>query len=213
MRDPLLPDTLPVKSVLRLLAIPAGGMVIALPGGIAYAAIDVFMPLAGVITVLPLLGFALGLGMALRWLANRLLCSNRRFVALCGFCSGAFGMYIAWVTFEWLLLGRQNQPPAAASPLHLALAPELVWKLAVAIGREGWYSIGGVTPSGVFLWLTWFIESLVVVGCATALARPIVSHYERGEASAEWCHVWSPRSSDTRKVNRATRSRGRCIRD
>lgn len=126
----------------------------------AYAALVLYIPLAGVITFILSIGFGVLLGLvtagALRWAKVRhegIAFLSSATVALSSF-------YVSWAVWTWLLL-RQSKVEAHLSAL--AAQPEILWGVVGDINAMGAWSMSGATPTGAVLWVLWGVEALLIL--------------------------------------------------
>ena len=167
--------------VVSLVGIVAG-FVLAL----AYAYADVYIPIAGYVSFILTLVFAVGVGYSLSTAARIAKCRSTGFLHLTGFLIGLLALYFAWVTFLFVLLRQGESSEAKISLVDILLNPAVVWEIARAIGEEGWYSMRGGLIKGTILWVFWGIEALVVVIGITALAPTGIAD----QVFCERCHRW-----------------------
>lgn len=157
---------------------------------LAYAYLLVYIPIGGYISLLIVAGYALLLGVVTAVTARMSSCRSPSCVAVLGLVVGLFGLYCAWVSFEFVML-RRFGGPEDVSLLDLALSPVVVWGLATDISADGWYTIMSMTPSGAALWTLWGIEALLVV------VGPAVIAYgsAKDQVFCESCHAWCDSTS------------------
>ena len=172
------------KPGLALLVVPVVGVATALILGIAYSYLSIYIPLAGYVTVILLGGFGFAGGLVLSTAGEKARCRSTLFMGMCGLVFGAFAIYVAWATFEHVLIEKAGEESPGI--FALMLQPGVMWEIAKSVNETGWFSIGGGTPSGVFLWILWAIEALVVIGAFALLAPAGIS----GEVFCEKCGKW-----------------------
>ena len=169
---------------------PPLAMLAALVLSLIYAYIDVWSPITGYISILFVLGLAIGLMFSVRMITKLTKCRSPGFALALGLFTGVFALYASWAFFEYALLSRFDDS-FDAGMLDVLLAPLAVWEIALNINETGWYSIRGITPSGGVLWFFWGVEALMIVGGAglgglTAL---------EGEVFCEGCQAWCDESA------------------
>lgn len=152
----------------------------------AYAYALVYIPLGGYVNFLLLAGFVLGVGGASSAALKVAKCRNDAVATLLGVVGGLFALAASWVFFLYALINKDGQ-------IHVDLAdlsaePTGCWELIRSINEQGWYTIGGFTPSGAVLWVLWAIEAIAVVFCAAVLSRAAT----RTAVFCETCGVWAP---------------------
>lgn len=171
-----------------LFVIPLLGIPAALALALVYAYIDVYSPIAGVVSILFVIGFAVALGMTLRVVGSFAKVRSAPFMTAAGILCGLVGLYAAWAGFEAALLGKAAKAGEETPGfLELLAAPGAVWELAKLINHHGWYSIKSATPTGGVLWVMWAIEAaIVVVGVAIMAPSGVVD-----EVFCERCDRWT----------------------
>ena len=160
--------------------VAAGGLVLSA----LYAYISVWSPIVGYVNLLFLGGFAFGLAMLVSTALRVSNCRSPKFALLIGALGGLLCLYANWAIFEYALLSRYDDS-FDSSLLRVLLAPDDVWRLALSINETGWYEVKGTTPSGIFLWVIWGLEAIVIVGGATAGALGLGS-----DVFCERCNHW-----------------------
>lgn len=170
-----------------------GGILLATAGaslGVAvlsaiYAALTLYIPLAGFITFLLAIGFGMGVGLvsggALVWGKVR----NGPLSATFSAAMATLGIYLSWAVWSWLLLNRSD---VEASLMAIVPDPSLLWSVVAEVNRSGAWSIGGFTPSGAALWVLWGLEGTLVFAPAffVSLGMTAVPFCERCE---RWCEA------------------------
>lgn len=174
-------------------AVHVGGATLAIFGGLIYSLLAVLIPCPGLAPSVMVFGFGALIGWGIGWIARTAHCRNGEFVTLAGLLWGTLGVYVSWVVFEWLVVGRQNEE--LLTPLNLfalAASPRAVWDVAVAINESGWFTVRGVTPKGGILWVMWATEAGIVVALSTVLAWRGIQGRVYCETVGEWCRAWKP---------------------
>lgn len=171
-----------------LIVVPLVGIVAALVLGLVYAYIDVYSPIAGYVSILFVLGFAVALGAAVSRAGAVAKVRSTGFMAAAGLLIGLLALYASWAGFEAALLSKGDDAPAdAPGYLDLLTRPVAVWRIAQLINETGWYSIKSATPSGVLLWIFWGVEAAIVVGGAALIAPGGISDEVFCEGCDRWC--------------------------
>ena len=173
---------------------------------VLYAALVLYIPLAGFITFILTAGFGVVAGgvsgMALKWGKLR----NNGLATLVGVLFGAEAVYVSWAAWTTLLLWRSD---VEASGLALAASPGVLWSVASEINQVGAWSLRGFTPTGGFLWLLWGVEALLVFGL-TALVSMGMTAVPFCERCERWCeeeeNVARFAASDAERVKREAES-------
>jgi hypothetical protein len=168
-----------------IFVVPIVGVIAALVLGTAYAFIDVYSPIAGYVSLLFIFGFAFGLGWVISQIGYVLRCRNTTFLFVAGLLAGLIGLYTSWAAFEFALLNRYSEG-FEASLINIFLSPAAIWELAKSINEKGWYTIGGMTPSGVVLWAFWGIEAVAIVIGTAIFSISALSD----EVFCERCEQW-----------------------
>jgi hypothetical protein len=180
---------------------PLLGMPILFLLGVAHAYVVVYNPVCGIVNILVLIGFIFGMFMTLRWLAKLSKCRSRPMLLAAGALGGAFGLYVSWVFFVYALARRGDHDISAAG---LFFRPDILWEIVCAIGKDGWYSVKSVTPSGFFIWIFWISEALAVL-LGVAVMTPL--GIDR-EIFCEECGKWA-KVCDTRHLRITAEMGGR----
>lgn len=169
-----------------LVLIPAVAFPLTLLFALAYAYADVYCPIAGWVTALIVAAYVFALGALVGQVGTWAKVRSEGFMALAGVATGLLGLYAAWAAFEVAVFNR-GSTDEKLSYVVVLLSPGGMWGFARAIAQEGWYSIGGATPSGLALWLLWGIEALVIVLGTAAIAGGWHSDHVFCEPCDRWC--------------------------
>jgi hypothetical protein len=169
-----------------------GGIAIALVTGALYSCLDVWIPLKGKVSALLLLAFACALGFGISAMGKAARCRSVSFLITAGSLFGLLAWYMSWVTFEFVLVRRDDPTFGFQDFVLLFSRPQGVWNVAKSIAATGWYTMSGVATRGSALWIEWGIEFLVVIGFATALAAYAVRESVFCETTGGWCKKWAP---------------------
>jgi len=174
------------------IVVPLVGIVAGFVLALAYAYADVYIPIAGYVSFILTLVFAVGVGYSLSTAARIAKCRSTGFLHLTGFLIGLLALYFAWVAFLFVLYRRYASSGDELGLINTLLSPAVVWEIACAIGEEGWYSMRGGPIKGTILWVFWGIEALVVVFCVTALSSTGIAD----KVFCERCHRWCKTTKD-----------------
>ncbi|MBF9220133.1 hypothetical protein [Hymenobacter ruricola] len=167
---------------------PLGGVLLFLLGGVLAAAVLAFVYIYAVwyipfvyINFFLCLGFGLVLGGALLLLARA---GKLRSPAGVGALAGLVGLaavYLEWSLYLTLLFnaettgtGREADTSTSFSAGIFADAlthPGAMWSAINQINATGTWSLKGATPTGLFLWLVWLVELVIILGGAYLMAR------------------------------------------
>ena len=151
-----------------------------------YSYLVVYIPIAGVVTVFLVFGFAFGTGAILGRVMMLGKCRNAKAAALMGLAGGALALYFAWVFFILALFNREGNEGIALSE---CLNPAVLWRAILVVNDSGWYTVKGSTPSGIVLWIGWAIEAVVVVGGGWLMATTAIENELFCETCGKWCKV------------------------
>ncbi|MCA9323149.1 MAG: hypothetical protein KDB53_20580 [Planctomycetes bacterium] len=103
---------------------------------------------------------------------------NAGYASIIGIVVGVGCWYVSWVA--WL--------HALSDQEALVTAPRDIFAVADALAEIGPWSIFGVTPTGILLYLVWFIEAAIIIGgCAF-----VVTNSLRSLPFCETCQRWMP---------------------
>ena len=168
-----------------VLLAPLAGLAAAIPLSFVYGYLLVYSPVVGYVNFLFLLGLGYGLGKPIAVAARIGKCRSRPFLLATGVLTGAFALYLSWAVFVFALFSRYDET-FSGSLLQVA-APEVLWELISGINADGWYTIAGITPSGILLWGFWAVEAAVTVGFPAWLAGDAITDAVFCERCAAWC--------------------------
>jgi len=136
------------------------------------------------INALVVIGYAYVLSFVLSWAAKKGKIRNMVILGLAAFFFGVLADYIGWVV--WLAT-------LAGNPMFLLefFFPIDILQFITVIAEKGAWTLRGMTPTGMALYLVWFIEACIVIGGTTYLT--VVSL-----ASTPFCEdsdVWADKKS------------------
>ncbi len=139
---------------------------------IVYVALQWFIPFI-YLNLFITIGFGIGLAVA-GYYAVRFAKIRNPFVALIlGVAAGLAGLYSQWALFVSLMSQADgslagvwvktsfNLDTYTAVLFH----PSILFEYLPALNEVGTFSIKSAQVTGVFLWLVWFIEAAIIVGC------------------------------------------------
>ena len=168
-------------------------VLVAVALGAAYAYVDMYNPCVSVLTFIATAGFGLGVGAAtayaLRWAKVR----NNTLAIVASVVAALVGLYASWVFWVYALL-HQSHLSFVPTPLQLAKHPAALWRMILRINEVGVWSIGsshGVGQrhdpvKGVFLWLIWVAEGVVILTTAILVTTRMVGSRPYCEACDRW---------------------------
>lgn len=123
------------------------------------------------------LGFGTGMAVAMGVQIGKM--RSPAIALLLGLLVGGFTHYVGWVTWTHALLADAGKDVWILNPAALI---EVIQLLA----QKGVWSLKGSTPTGVFLYVVWSIETLIVVGFVA-----FASYSAASETFCESCDVWT----------------------
>jgi hypothetical protein len=183
--------------------VPLGGIAAALVLGLVYAYATVYSPTILLSIVLVLI-HAMLLGAWLAHVAVQARCRNTKFVKRIAMPVAMFAVYAQWVFFIYAFDGRET---VHRSLTTLLARPGAVWKWINTINDTGWYSFLGWTPTGVFLWLFWLIESGVIILFTVAIPWDTLSRRVYCERCGDWCPMARKRGRESFSGTQTVRKR------
>lgn len=154
---------------------------------VGYAYLDVYLPIGGVLTVFMILGYAFAVAMTVSMVGKLGKCRNPAALKLMGLGIGVLSLYVSWVVFLHALFARNE--PDAPGIIDFITDPAMLWQGICVVNESGWYTIKGSTPSGIFLWILWVAEAVVVVGGAWWMSGVSLENEMFCEACGKWCEV------------------------
>jgi hypothetical protein len=165
--------------------------VVALPAATALAAAYgyalVYIPFGGYVNLLLLGGFVLGVAQASSAALRFAKCRSDGAARLLGLVGGVFALVASWLFFLAALVGKGTNGNALDTLRALVSEPAGSWEFVRAINVEGWYTIAGMTPSGLVLWCLWAVEAAAIVGGVYLVSRAATS----GSMFCETCGLWT----------------------
>jgi hypothetical protein len=91
--------------------------------------------------------------------------------------------YVSWAV--WLSVNLSGEEFSVSS-LTLVSSPTLLWQILLKVNELGAWSMWGTTFSGPALWAVWFVEALIVLVGAPAMAWAVLT----SDLFCESCQVW-----------------------
>lgn len=178
--------------IVRLLAALVAVLPAALVMAVIYGAAAVYLPKVGyvklvlILAALLVIGFGFGVGgvtgYMLKWARVRSIAA----VAVVSLLAAALAYYVSWVTWETLILRRED---VEILPLRLLARPDGVWYLATMINQTGTIVFGSAeTPiNGGALWALWLVEAAIVLGVGSQVPVRMLRHLAYCEPCERWC--------------------------
>lgn len=152
-----------------------------------YAYINVYNPIGGYITFLIILGYSFACGFGIALLLKYGKTRSRMFCLVSGLIGSFLSLYFAWAFFLYALLHRVGASEVGV--LDILLNPFAVWTMITKINETGWFTIKGATPSGIFLWILWGIEAVVILSIVTLLGSVAIDDEMFCEKCGTWCEI------------------------
>ena len=166
-----------------LLGLGVGALTASLVGGI-YSYIILYLPIAGFITFLLSAGYGAICGFVTAFMLKRGKVRNGTLSMGVVLLGQLIGFYVAWAVWVYALVTKDE--PTAEISLMMVMNPLLLAKAVAAINETGAWTMSGTTPSGIFLWILWALEAVLVFGGAWVVSLGVFS----GEVYCERCHRW-----------------------
>ena len=168
------------------LFVPLIGLPLTVLFAVIYAYVTVYSPIGGYISFIFVGLFAFGVGITAGVTGLFFRCRNVLFLRAAGLALGIVAFYVSWAVFEYALL-KSVAKNFNASVFDVLLDPRAIWNIAVAINKDGWFTMGGITPSGIFLWVIWAIEGLVIVAGPVWISALTIDDEVFCEPCNGWC--------------------------
>ncbi|RSK46147.1 hypothetical protein [Hymenobacter perfusus] len=188
-------------TVSGILGLLGAGAVVAVPLALLYVYAVWYIPFI-YINFAVTLGFGFGLGWALKKMVRVGKLRNPKLVGWLSVAIGVWAWYVQWCVYIALLAGagETESMGSRASFTHTTfqedvflgslLNPAAVFSVLPNLAEDGTWSIFSVTVSGVFLYLIWLAEFLVIVGLAWMLP-----HTEAGVPFSELADEWAEKTT------------------
>ena len=161
------------------------GAAVSVPAAFLYDYGIVSIPeakLRGICTLVfgALIGALAGLGMSWGKVRNIVVAAS------VGFTASLFGLYLSWDAWVLHLIHPDRWLFNLVAP---ASHPHRLWQAMLAINTVGTWSFGsGSKPDhGVFLWIVWSAETLLMLGVGTLAAVAMVQRRPFCERCDQWC--------------------------
>jgi hypothetical protein len=171
-----------------ILGMVAGGVLAA-----AYAYLELYIPLAGVITFILTAGFGGLMGGAVGFLMKKQKVRSTSVTLLATLLVSLVAFYVSWGV--WLYAALRRAEVDANLPAVL-LQPDVMWVLILEINQAGAWSITSWTPTGAILWGFWGLEAVVIFALALLLAKSVIE----GDPFCEHCETWCEETKDVLRV-------------
>lgn len=135
-----------------------------------YNSLVIYVPIIGYFSVLLTLGYSFALGISAAFCLSLFKVRNIWISRMTGLVCAMIALYIAWVVFVYLFLGKSSSK-TEITLIGAILSPHGIWNVACAIAEKGWYSITAFTPAGWVLWTFWIIEALIILTVIVMVAE------------------------------------------
>jgi hypothetical protein len=168
---------------------------IAIPGtillSIVYGYICVYNPFAGKISFLIPIAYGVGVGYCVERAIIWGKCRSKSVVYGAGIAFGFVALYFGWASFLYGLL--QNSGSSGQNPglIDIMLSPIAICQTAASISSTGWYSVFGMTPTGIVLWIFWILEAAIIIFCTVAVPYTALQ-----KVFCENCNQWCEAKED-----------------
>ena len=182
--------------------LPIGGVLLFLLGGALASAVLAFVYIYAIwyipfvyINFFLCLGFGLVLGGVLMLLARAGKLRSPVGVGMLALLVGLVAVYLQWSVYLTLLFNSETTGTGRNADTTTSFGagmwadvlshPGAMWEAIGKINETGTWSLKGATPSGLFLWVIWLIELVIILGGAYLLARSQADE-PFSEAANEW---------------------------
>ena len=152
-----------------------GGLIASLVLGAIYAYATFYIPFI-YINFLITLGLGIGLGFVVGKAALIGKVRNQRAVVVFALVAGVLAEFFNWVF--WI--------HAAFEQEMLTFSFSAILDVMQVLAEEGAWSVFGITPSGIMLYLVWLIEAGIIIGTTTLIAMG----HAIGKPFCENCDRW-----------------------
>ncbi len=172
-----------------LITAPCLVIPVALLASFIYTYANIYIPIVGIVTVFLLGGYAFLMGLTIAWLCRKLKVRNPALCWVSGALTGLLSLYLSWAVFIFAMIARSESAQDVPF-LAVLFSPLGIWEIARAINETGWFSIGSsssTSVSGIFLWVIWACEALVIVLLPTVMAGKAIAD----ELFCEKCNAWA----------------------
>ncbi len=161
-----------------------------------YAYSILYVPIVGVFTCLIAGGFGLlaGLcaGLALHWRKVR----SAPVAGVVGFVTGLAALYAGWAVWLHAVIARVGE---SVSSFALLLYPPGMWEVMRQINQVGIFTLRGIHPTGIGLWVLWGAEAAIIVGCAAYATHAFIQQ----DPFCETCEQWAGGKDGVARVRQA----------
>jgi len=161
-----------------LILIGLAGFIVVPILGLIYGVLVRIIPFI-YINALLVIGYAYAVGFVLSSAAKFGKVRNMYLLGFAAFFFGVLADYVGWVA--WLAV-------VAGDPFFLVefFFPADILYFITVIAEEGAWTLSGTTPTGIFLYIIWFIEACIVIGGSTYVTLELLSKIPFCEESNAW---------------------------
>ncbi len=149
----------------------------------AYAYILVYNPFVYV-NFLVFFGFCYVLGFITNYFIKLFKVRSVKTSLYLALFTGLVTLYLAWGIFLSVLLSKEGE---RVGVVELLSHPDHLWKSVILLANTGWYSIAGISISGVIAWITWSIEAAGFAGVPFLFALGFAT----STVFCENCNIWA----------------------
>jgi hypothetical protein len=163
-----------------------GGLLVALVLAFVYSYLIAYIPFVYV-NALCTAGYACALGFVVGWLLKSGKMRNPAVGLFVTIIVSLAAYYFSWAVWLSAMLGRGDYDVSAFT---LASQPSTLLDVILRVNEHGAWSIGrgGKNPvTGVFLWIVWGVEALIVLVVPPVLAWGVLNSEPFCEFCGEWC--------------------------
>lgn len=178
----------------------AAGLVAGAALGLVYSYIICIIPFV-YFNFICTIAYAFGLASAVGYPMRAGKMRNPAVSCFVGMAAGLVSYYFSWAV--WLSFMASGKG-FSVSALELAARPDALWALLLLVNEQGAWGIGygrvgGLTVSGIALWVVWAVEALIVLGGAPFGAWLLLTM----DPFCEPCQVWCAEENDVISVRPA----------
>ena len=160
-----------------------GGLLVGFVLAFVYSYLLAYIPFI-YLNILCTLGYMFALGCVVGWLLKSGKMRNPVVGVFVAAMVALVSYYFCWAVWLSAMLGRSD---VDASAFALAIQPAVMLDLILRINEHGAWSIGKSPVTGVFLWVIWGVEALIVLVGPPVLAWGVLMSEPFCEFCGEWC--------------------------
>jgi hypothetical protein len=160
-----------------------GGLFVASVLAFIYAYLLAYIPFI-YLNVLCTVGYMFALGCVVGWLLKSGKMRNPVVGVFVTTVVSLFAYYVCWAVWLSAMLGRAK---VDASAFSLAVHPTVLLNIILSVNEHGAWSISKTPVTGIFLWVIWGAEALIVLIGPPVLAWGVLTSEPFCEFCGEWC--------------------------